>query len=220
MRNRWITVSCNLGWVALIGTIAPQVMAQSTPCRGQLVNNQCVPLRSTFFEEERRLRFGFTNFLDAALDGAGNAINTNVRNPETFATVLEASRGGPLPGTLVVGSRDRNDPNFLASTFTADSVGTVTITRVSPDSNEQTGNVDLQLRSINGQSLDIVNGRYRASGAANNDRVSGVIEVTDPTNPERAVFIQLPPNTSPNASDNNQTISGRATVSVGRPVDR
>lgn len=224
MRNRCVTVGWNPVLVAvpmmLLGTIAPPAMAQTERCRGQIVNNQCVRVRATFFEEERRLRFGFTNFLDAALDGAGNAINTNIRNPEVFIPAPTVSTDPPLPGVLVVESRDRNDPNFLVSNFTADTVGTVRITRVSPDSSAQTGNIDLQLVSINGQTFDVVNGRYRASGAANGDRFSGVIEVTDPTNPTRAIFIQVPPTTSADASNNSQRLSGRATVSVGRPVDR
>lgn len=224
MKQLWITVCQGISLI-LLGAIAPHALAQSAPanaspqpCRGRLVNNQCLPLRSTFFEEERRLRFGFTDFLDAALDGAGNALNTNIRNPDAFVLDnLPLSGATPLRllGTLTVQSRNEDDPTFLQSTFNANGQDIVNIANVRPNSNPQTGTLDL---TLNGTPL--LNAPYRASATEKNDRYSGLVEVTDPRNPAQVILIEVLPTSFPGASNTSQPVSGSARLSIGRPVDR
>jgi len=49
---------------------------------------------------------------------------------------------------------------------------------------------------------------------------SGVILVTDPTNPSNSVFINLPPQLVPGAVDTSQPISSPASLTFGLPTDR
>jgi hypothetical protein len=214
-------------------TAAPLPLPVTTTtqtCRRRLVRGQCLRLRATFFEEERRLRYGFTDFLEAALDGASNSINSSIRNPN-FLNLDPSVEANPdeLRGSLTLESRDPNDDNFLVGNFNPPGAGALNITNVTRDSGRpQTGQVSIngtiQVQNPDGSTrpitVNIVNGRYRASGSQRGDLFSGTIEITDPNNPNQVVLIQVPRTDLNGVEDDSTLITRPANLSIGRPVDR
>ncbi len=196
----------------------PAVTATTQRCRRRLVRGQCLRLRATFFEEERRLRYGFTDFPEAALDGASNSINSRF-DPDTLNTdpVISANPD-QLPGTLTIVNRNSNSANFLQGTFVAANRQRVRINQANPDDgNPQTGDVTLTVNGIPG----FTNGRYRAGYSQRGDRATGSIEITNVNNPNQVLMIQIPETDIPaNQRSFNSRLRRPATLSIGRPVDR
>jgi len=210
----------------------PAVTTTTQNCRRRLVRGQCLRLRATFFEEERRLRYGFTDFLEAALDGASNSINSSIRNPDFF-NIDPSVEANPdeLPGNLTLESRDPNDDTFLEGNFALPGSGAeaLAITNVTRDQDSpQTGRISIngtiQVQNPDGSvspvNVNITNGRYRASGSQRGDLFSGTIEITDPNNPNQTVLIQVPRTDLNGVRDDSDRITRPANLSIGRPVDR
>jgi hypothetical protein len=65
-------------------------------------------------------------------------------------------------------------------------------------------------------------GRYNYSaGFINNGETgSGAILISDPNNPGRSVFIQVPPQNVPGIRDDDSPVTGRASYTSGIPIDR
>ncbi len=210
----------------------PAVTTTTQNCRRRLVRGQCLRLRATFFEEERRLRYGFTDFLEAALDGASNSINSSIRNPDFF-NIDPSVEANPeeLQGDLTLQSRDPDDDTFLEGGFALPGDGTesLVITDVTRDQDSpQTGRISIrgiiQVPNPDGTTspvnVNITNGQYRASGSQRGDLFSGTIEITDPNNPNQTVLIQVPRTDLNGVEDDSDSITRPANLSIGRPVDR
>jgi|GEM_PF-3212957 len=207
----------------------PEAQPESSPvqvtvrCRRRIVGNQCLRLRATFFEEERRLRqFRDVDFLEAALDGAGNTINSTIRDPDIInsQTVTDASPDN-LPIEATVTNRNPDSSGFLrGSTFENEDADTsLELINVQRDSNNpQRGRATIQ-GTVRGRTIDIRNGSYRASGSQNGDIVGGVVVVTDPNNPRQELQIVIPP-TRVGTTDDEQPITAPGRLSIGRGVDR
>jgi hypothetical protein len=210
----------------------PAVTTPARPCRRRLVRGQCLRLRATFFEQDRRLRYGFTDFLEAALDGAGNTINSSIRNPGFDTNAIVAPTPDQLPGQLTINNTNSDSSDFLRGAFTANGqVGSgLTITNVNRDSGSpQTGDISISgsvtVQNPDGttrvQTINIQNGRYRAGVSSRGNLFRGTIEITDPNNRDQTILIDVPQTRITDAeADQDRVINRPATLSIGRPVDR
>ncbi|MDJ0799243.1 MAG: hypothetical protein QNJ51_20905 [Calothrix sp. MO_167.B12] len=183
-------------------------------------------LRTSFFEEERKLKFGFGNFLESALDGAQNAFADPAKisgfNSNAIRNLL-----GLANGTITIESRDEDDANFLNTTFTGQGQsGNLTFTNVSPGSEPRVGTLTVNgAVNFNGQTVqfDNVRAQYNAGFSNKGDNLSGVILVTDPNNPEKSLFLQLPVTQIDgfaNRDDSEPVTVTGTNLSIGLPTDR
>jgi hypothetical protein len=180
-------------------------------------------LRVPFFEDERKLRFGFGDFLQSALDGVDNfygadAINNLSNDP------LSNPLAQNINGTLTVQSRDENDSNFLTTTFNAPGVSLI-FTDPSYGSDPRIGSITVNgsITLSNGTTLSFNDVRsYNGSFSAKSDQVSGAIQLVDPSNPGTTILIQLPVTSIENIGDvdDSDPLSRPATLSIGLPTDR
>jgi hypothetical protein len=174
--------------------------------------------RTAFFEEERRPRFGFGDFLNSALDGADNAFAGDAvqQSPIQLTPVppIESTNG-----ILSVGIND-NRSDFLQGSFTATDGTNLNFTDVKSGSNPQRGSLTVNgTIFVNGVPTP-VNGfrEYNASGNEKNGSVSATVQLFDPNNPSQAIFIQVP--AARNSGENRDTVRAPANLSIGRPIDR
>lgn len=173
--------------------------------------------RTAFFEEERRPRFGFGDFLNSALDGADNAFaGDSVQNSSIELTPVP--RIESISGILSVGIND-NRPNFLIGNFSATDGTSLSFTNVKSGSNPQRGSLTVNGTILINGVLTPVSGfrEYSASGNENQGSVSATVQLFDPNNPSQAIFIQVP--AARNSGDRN-TVTAPANLSIGRPIDR
>lgn len=181
-------------------------------------------IKNPFFEQERKLRFGYGDFLESALDGADNFFAadsiTNLSNVNLNAQPIPGAQN--IPGVLTVGSRDQDDPNFLTTTYVAPGVNLI-FSNPGYGSDPRIGTLTVNgTIRVGAQSLIFNNLRanYSGSFSVNNNRVSGAVEVVDPSNPGNSIFIQLPPTIIPDVDNDNTPISAGAGFSTGLPTDR
>jgi hypothetical protein len=205
--------------VSPVGQTAPAKPAAQT---GKIRPCPC------FFEQERRPRFGFGDFLDSAINGADNALSSDpvqntpsVRLQPLSRTADSPSLENPSRGILEIGiNSDRSD--FLQGTFISNNgSASLTFTDTQQSSTPQRGNLTMQNGSfviINGVRTPI-SGRFQYNGSGNdkNDIFSGTVQLIDPNNPNQAIFIQVTP--TPNQG-NDDRAKGPANLSIGRPIDR
>jgi len=171
--------------------------------------------KASFFEQERKQKFGFADFVSSALDGsdnffaADNSIKSLLSSPNK-----NQFYNATIPGTLIIGSRDKNSPNFLNITLQGGSLLNFTL------SNPQYGG-DPRIGTINVSGVPGVNTfQYIGSFSVKNDLVSGAIQLIDPKNPGQSIFIQLPATNIPNVKDDNTPISTSVFFNRGLPTDR
>jgi len=178
--------------------------------------------RTAFFEEERRPRFGFGDFLNSALDGADNAFaGDSVQQSPIELTPVTPFTLESTSGTLNVGINDNRSDTFLRGSFTATDGTKLGFSDVISGSNPQRGTL-----SVNGAIL--INGvptpvsgvrEYSASGNEKNGSVSATIQLFDPNNPSQAIFIQVPAARNSDGG-NRDKVQATANLSIGRPIDR
>ncbi|HAT13929.1 MAG TPA: hypothetical protein DCS91_10465 [Microcoleaceae bacterium UBA11344] len=184
--------------------------------------------RTAFFEEERRQRFGFGDFLNSALDGADNAFSgDSVQNSPITLEPLSGVFTTGINGTLTVGINDSrrttndsiNNPAFLNGSFISTDGTNLQFSNVISGSSPQRGTLNVNgTILINGVPNPVIGVReYSASGNENNGFVSATVQLVDPNNPSQAIFIQVP--AARNSGDRN-TARGPANLSIGRPIDR
>ena len=175
--------------------------------------------KTAFFEEERRPRFGFGDFLNSALDGADNSFSSDSvqKSPITLEPLSAVFTTG-IDGTLTVGIND-NQANFLIGNFISTDGTNLQFSNVNSGSSPQRGTLTVGgTIFINGVPTPVIGVRqYSASGNENNGFVSATVQLVDPNNPSQAIFIQVP--ATRNSGDRN-TASGPANLSIGRPIDR
>lgn len=175
--------------------------------------------KPAFFEEERRLRFGFGDFLNSALDGVDNSFSGDAvqKSPITLEPLSGVFTTG-IDGTLTVGIND-NRPDFLQGNFSATDGTNLQFSNVISGSSPQRGTLNVNgTILINGIPNPVIGVReYSASGNENNGFVGATVQLVDPNNPSQAILIQVP--ASRNSGDRN-TARGRANLSIGRPIDR
>jgi hypothetical protein len=179
---------------------------------------------SSFFEQERKLRrFGFGDFLDAALNGADNAFATSAdpiavttRFPNSGFTLEPIYPSQVLEGIVVVGNRDSNSPLFLTGTGFISTTNNVSLSNVVPGVAFQNGTATV---TYNGQTFV---GRYSASGIESGDTFSGSILLINIQNPSQSILLQVSPTTIQGLENipDSAPISAPGTISVGRPIDR
>ncbi|MEB3125949.1 MAG: hypothetical protein VKL00_10060 [Synechococcales bacterium] len=175
--------------------------------------------RTTFFEQERRPRFGFGDFLESALDGSQNVFADTAKVSNYRLDPLSDITVGPISGTFTVTNRNQDSANFLVSNFTNPGTATnITFSNIQTGSTPQLGTLTIN-GTINGQPVSGTR-NYNAGFSQRGDTVSGVILVTDPANPSNSVFINLPPQLVPGAGDTSQPISSPASLTFGLPTDR
>ncbi|MEG4576428.1 hypothetical protein QUA56_27695 [Microcoleus sp. N3A4] len=184
--------------------------------------------KPAFFEEERRPRFGFGDFLNSALDGVDNSFSGDAvqKSSITLEPVSEVFTRG-VNGTLTVGINDNrrttsdpiNNPAFLNGSFLSTDGTNLQFSNVISGSSPQRGTLNVNgTIFINGVPNPVIGVReYSASGNENNGFVSATVQLVDPNNPSQAIFIQVP--ASRNSGDRN-TARGPANLSIGRPIDR
>jgi hypothetical protein len=186
-------------------------------------------IKPSFFEEERRPKFGFGDFLDSALNGVENAFGaddtTSLIQNIAFDTISIPVLQG-ISGTLTVSDFKENDNGFLNTTFTGEGV-TLTFTNSQPNSDQRTGTIEVNTpngslpglnRPFNNEVL-----QYNAGFSNKGNDVSAVFLIVDPNDPSRSIFIQLPRTQIEGADDLNDDedeVSGRASLSIGLPSDR
>jgi hypothetical protein len=183
-------------------------------------------LRNPFFEEERKLRFGYGGFLESALDGADNFFAadsiTNLSNVNVNAQPLPGAQN--ILGTLSVGSRNKNDPDFLNITFvpTNSSIDSLNFKMPRYGSDPRIGTITVtgNIGTLKFSGDRSYSGSFSINNiSVNNARVSGAVQLVDPRNPGTTILIQLPPTDIQNYDDNT-TITKPAVLSIGLPTDR
>ncbi|WP_341735551.1 hypothetical protein [Microcoleus sp. CAWBG640] len=210
----------SLSWVA--PTNAVETAQQNTLIAQATETQPAAPRprpRTAFFEEERRPRFGFGDFLNSALDGADNAFSgDSVQNSPITLEPLSGVFTTGINGTLTVGIND-NRSDFLQGNFSATDGTNLQFSNVISGSSPQRGTLNVNgTILINGVPNPVIGVReYSASGNENNGFVSATVQLVDPNNPSQAIFIQVP--ASRNSGDRN-TVRGPANLSIGRPIDR
>lgn len=207
-------------------TLVGQAQAQNAPSSTSTTTRQVRPrLRATFFEEERRLRrFGFGDFLRSALDSEQNAFADPAKISNFAASNSNPlyERPGDIQGTLSVASTNEDNPNYLVTNFNSE-FGNLTFTNVQQNSSFQTGTLTVNGTVLaNGRNITFANTRANYSAGASNkdDNVSAVILVTDPNDPTRSIFIQLPPTNIAGFDDLESIPPTPAGLSIGIPTDR
>jgi hypothetical protein len=175
-------------------------------------------LRATFFEEERRLKFGDGLFLQSALDGAQNAFPDPAKIGNFNSDLIR--NGRPIDGTVVIQSRDSDDSNYLWTDFNPSDPSRYSSFQfrdvVPNSSNETIGRVTV----IGDPSFT---GRYNAGYSSEGDKFGATILVTDPNNPNQSILIEVRPVSLENFSDlddSQPTPPARATLTTGLPTDR
>ncbi|NES19772.1 MAG: hypothetical protein F6K41_12795 [Symploca sp. SIO3E6] len=176
----------------------------------------------SFFEQERRPRFGAGDFLDSAINGIENFFP----DPAKVSGFRSDPLSNPLatiPGIITVQSRDDNSPNFLNTDFDGGDLANLELTNAQPSSNLRLGTLTVNgnVTLNNGQTLQLNNvpATYNAGFSSRENTISGVLQVIDPNNPGNTILIQLPSTRVPNA-DANQPISSPGSLSIGLPTDR
>ncbi|EDX77838.1 hypothetical protein MC7420_3162 [Coleofasciculus chthonoplastes PCC 7420] len=183
-------------------------------------------MRPTFFEQERKPRFGFGDFLRSALDGEQNVFPDPAKVSGFTSDALSVPLVTDIPGTLTVFSRDEDSENFLNTDFSSPSAGTLMLTNTNQSSDPGLGTLTVtgSITLNNGQTLNFNNvpADYNAGFSSKGDRVSGVLLVTDPNNPNNSILIQLPVTNIDGFadSDDNEPLSAPASLSIGLPTDR
>lgn len=203
----------------------PVITAQATDSQPA----QRPRLKPSFFEEERRPRFGFGDFLDSALNGLENAFGADdttqvIQNVGFDAISVPALEG--IPGILTVSDfKDNNIGVFLNTTLIGEGVN-LTFTNSQPNSDQRTGTI-----TVNG-TVNTATGtltfnnevrQYNAGFSNKGNDVSAVLLIVDPNNPNNSLFIQLPRTTVAGANDLNDdddVVSGPASLTIGLPSDR
>jgi len=175
--------------------------------------------RTAFFEEERRPRFGFGDFLNSALDGADNAFagDSVQQSPIELTPVPTTIKS--TSGILSVGINENRSDTFLIGRFTATDGSNLNFSDVKSGSNPQRGTLKVDgTIFVNGVPTPVSGVReYSASGNEKNGSVSATVQLFDPNNPLQAIFIQVP--AARNSGDRN-TVTAPANLSIGRPIDR
>lgn len=217
--------------IAGIGAIAHAQASQKSPAIiAQTTDSPETPrrrIKPSFFEEERRPKFGFGDFLDSALNGVENAFGaddtTNLIQGVAFDAISIPVLQG-LSGTLTVSDfEDNNIGTFLNTTFIGNGVN-LTFTNSQPNSDQRTGTITVN-GSVPGLDRPFNNEvlQYNAGFSNQGNDVSAVFLIVDPNEPNRSIFIQLPRTTVEGAddlNDDNDVVSGPASLSIGLPSDR
>jgi hypothetical protein len=180
-------------------------------------------LRATFFEEERRLKFGDGLFLQSALDGAQNAFPDPAKIGNFNSDLIR--NGTQQRGLLSVESLDEDDSNFLVTNFNDAETGTtLKFQDINRNSNDRTGVLTVHGTVIgdDGQVYNFNNVRadYIAGYSEQGDQVSAVLLVTDPNNPSQSILIEVDPVYAPEFQDRKRINNQPASLSIGLPTDR
>lgn len=171
--------------------------------------------RPSFFEQERKPKFGFGDFVNSALDGVDNffAADHNVKtllaNPNQLYNPLN-------PATLTVNSRDENSPNFLNIDLQGSGLN-LTLGNPKYSGDPRVGTLDVLGGNAFPGATTI---QYRGSFSTKGDLVTGSVQLFDPNNPNRTIFIHLDPTNIPNVNDENVPISAPVNFNLGLPTDR
>ncbi|CAN1211236.1 hypothetical protein TUMEXPCC7403_13635 [Tumidithrix helvetica PCC 7403] len=176
--------------------------------------------KPTFFETQSKLTFGEGDFLESALDGAQNAFADTTKIQNSVFRNFYDPFSSPIfqtPGTVTVLNRDPNSSQFLTTQFSGGGA-TFNISNAVPSSNPQVGTITLS-GSIGGTNVSGV-WNYNAGYSANGNLYTGVVQLTRPSSPGQSLLIQIPVTSDPNANNLNAPVSGSATLTFGRPVDR
>ena len=208
---------------SLLGAIAGakaevEPKEELTVAQAEVTVEEKKELRTGFFEEERRQRFGFGDFLDVALDGADNAFGNDRINTPTQgirADALTSREFAPIGGTISI-NIDSDSDNFLQGGFVGPAVN-VQFNNVQQGSTPQRGTLNILPGSfINGRQVSGFR-QYNGAGNEKNGVFTGRIQLVDPNNPTDAIYIEVPP--TRNLGDDDLGV-GPGRLSVGRPVDR
>jgi len=172
--------------------------------------------KPSFSEQPRKLRFGFGDFLDSALDGSDSFLVTGplIANFNRFYNPQ-------MQGTLTVDSRDQHSSNFLSTTLTGELLsGELLFLQL----NNPHFSGDPRIGTINVVRSTGIAGvtsfQYSGSFSVKGNLVSGAIELFNQKNPAQSIFIQLPPSTVANINNNNTQLMVPVTFSIGLPTDR
>jgi hypothetical protein len=215
-----------------IGAAHAQSSESSEQIIAQATDSQPAPrrrIKPSFFEEERRPKFGFGDFLDSALNGVENAFGADdttqiIQNIGFDAISVPVLQG--ISGTLTVSDFEDNDiGTFLNTTLIGDGVN-LSFTNSQPNSDQRTGTITVNGTVSSGSGTLTFNNevrQYNAGFSNKGNDVSAVFLIVDPNDPNSAIFIQLPRTTVEGANDLNDdddVVSGRASLSIGLPTDR
>jgi hypothetical protein len=209
---------------SLLGAIAGakaevEPKEELTVAQAEVTQEEKKELRTGFFEEERRQRFGFGDFLDVALDGADNAFGNDRINTPTQgiqADALTSREFAPIGGTISI-NVDSDSDNFLQGGFVGPGVS-LQFNNVQQGSTPQRGTLNLAPGSvINGRQVSGFR-QYNGAGNEKNGVFTGRIQLVDPNNPTDTIYIQVPP--TRNLSNDDDFGRGPGRLSIGRPVDR
>lgn len=215
-----------------IGAAHAQSSEPSEQIIAQATDSQPAPrrrIKPSFFEEERRPKFGFGDFLDSALNGVENAFGaddtTQIIQGIAFDTISIPVLQG-IAGTLTVSDfKDNNIGTFLNTTLIGEGVN-LSFTNSQPNSDQRTGTITVNGTVSSGSGTLTFNNevrQYNAGFSNKGNDVSAVFLIVDPNDPSRSIFIQLPRTTVEGANDLNDdddVVSGRASLSIGLPSDR
>jgi hypothetical protein len=228
-----LILSASLGLNLAAGAIAP---AQSSELSEQIIAQETETpsaprrrIKPSFFEEERRPKFGFGDFLDSALNGVENAFGaddtTQIIQGVGFNAVSVPVLQG-ISGILTVSDfEDNNIGTFLNTTLTGEGVN-LSFTNSQPNSDQRTGTITVNGTVSSGSGTLTFNNevrQYNAGFSNKGNDVSAVFLIVDPNNPNNSIFIQLPRTAVEGANDLNDdddVVSGRASLSIGLPSDR
>lgn len=180
--------------------------------------------KSSFFEQERKQKFGSSDFLPSALDGSDHffATDNNIQTTQTIQTIqTNPNQTNPnqfysptIPGTLTIQSRDRNSPNFLNIALQGGSLLNFNLSNPQYSGDPRIGTINVS--GIPG----VTTFQYTGSFSAKGDLVSGAVQLIDPKNPGQSIFIQLPPTNIPNVRNKNTVISAPIFFNQGLATDR
>lgn len=178
--------------------------------------------KPSFFEQERKPRFGFGDFLNSALDGSDNFLSAD----NSVKTLLAPGNQNQFynatnPGTLTVVSRDENSTDFLKINLDGGSILNFNLRDPKYNGDPRIGTIKVDNLTSNIAGLTgVTNFQYRGSFSVNGNLVSGAVLLIDPKNPQQSIFIQLPARNIPNVNDENTPISAPVFFNIGFPSDR
>ena len=179
--------------------------------------------KASFFEQERKQKFGFSDFVSSALDGSDTffAADNNVKNLLAISKQNQFYNATmPMIGTLTIQSLDKNDSNFLNTILTGPlpQGGSGTIFTLS----HPNLSTDPRIGTINVSGIPgVTTFQYTGSFSIKGNLVSGAIQLIDPKNPQQSYFIQLPVTNIPNVNNNTILTKPVSVIfSTGLPIDR
>lgn len=219
MNKRFIflLLAAGLGYGLSLPAIANAQESELTP-EEEAARDAARRMRPTFFEEERKPRFGFGDFVRSALDGEQNAFADPAKISGFSTNLLSNTLTTGINGTITINNLNPQSSGFLQSGQFVGNGTQINFTNINRQSDPRLGQATVN-GTVNGQPISPFTADYNAGYSENNVTATGAALFTNLENPQQSILIQLL-ETNIQGYDDNTPLTGPASLSIGLPTDR